>query len=142
MTPLDTDIMQRKLTVILTEVKHLKDFLSSKQTQKDFRWEYSLLFSLQKSVAAVCDIATHIIARESEEVGDSYADAIIKLGKIGVLPTEFALKIANVAKFRNKVVHEYETVDINKVLEFLPRAIEDLATFAKHIQKFLERGGK
>ena len=70
-----------------------------------------------------------------------YKEAILSLGKHGVLPTEFAERISKMSGFRNILVHEYLTVDPLKVHAALQDGLEDLKAFIVYVTDFMRREG-
>ncbi len=93
--------------------------------------------NLEVAAQACIDIANRIIALEQLEKPSDAHGAIEMLGKVGVLPREFAGKLAPIAGFRNILVHEYLEIDWNEVMKNLSR-LEDLYTFMEHIKSWLK----
>ena len=73
------------------------------------------------AVQCCIDICHRIISLEDAQKPQDYYESFIRLGEIGILPLEFAQKIAPLAGFRNILIHEY--------LEF------DWEIIYKHLQK-------
>lgn len=90
-------------------------------------------------VAAQCclDIANRIISLEAARKPQDYYEGIIRLGKIGVLPVEFARDFASIAGFRNILVHEYLDLDWDEVYANL-QALDDMHIFAEQVRQWLE----
>ncbi len=59
------------------------------------------------------------------------------MSELGVLPSEFARKLAPIAGFRNILVHEYLGIDRNEVYSNLKKT-SDLVKFAEYIRKWLQ----
>ncbi len=135
MSPIDTNTLERKLANIIKELSLLSDFTTSGELSADsnIRDQYALLHSLQNALSAVIDISQHIVCEEGGMIPDSYADAILKLANLGYLNSEFAKRFSEAARFRNKLVHSYEEIDISKVVTDLPRMISDLKEFVKSV---------
>ncbi|MEJ2726872.1 MAG: DUF86 domain-containing protein [Deltaproteobacteria bacterium] len=89
-------------------------------------------------VAAQCciDISHRIIAIERAQKPRDYYEAIMRMGELGVLPSEFARKIAPIAGFRNILIHEYLGLDWNEVYSHLQRT-DELLEFAEHVREWL-----
>jgi uncharacterized protein YutE (UPF0331/DUF86 family) len=89
-------------------------------------------------VAAQCciDICHRVIALEGAEKPTDYHDAILQLGQLGVLPTDFARELAPIAGFRNILVHEYVRIDWDEVYRNLQQ-LDDLHRFASLIRQWL-----
>lgn len=95
--------------------------------------------ALQLAIQIVIDIATHILSTTSNETAKDYRDAIIKLARIGVIPTTFANKIAPMPGFRNVLVHEYVDLDTNRVYRNLQDELDDFVEFARYINEWLAK---
>ena len=89
-------------------------------------------------VAAQCciDIANRIITLENAPRPADYYESLRRLGEIGVLPLEFAQRIAPLGGFRNILVHEYLNIEWEIVYENLQQ-IDDLTRFADYIRQWL-----
>lgn len=79
-------------------------------TADPVRWN-GVLHLLQVPVEIVVDIAAHSVADWPAQVPDSHRLTLLKLGELGVIPADFAARIAPMTTFRNIVVHNYLTVD-------------------------------
>ena len=90
-------------------------------------------------VAAQCciDICNRIIALENAPKPEDYYEAIQQQGELGVLPSEFADRLAPLARFRNVLAHQYLGVNWDKVYSHLQQ-LDDLDRFAKHIRQWLQ----
>jgi uncharacterized protein YutE (UPF0331/DUF86 family) len=89
-------------------------------------------------VAAQCciDISHRIIALEQALKPRDYYEAILRLGELGVLPADFARRLAPIAGFRNILVHEYLQVDWDEVFDHLQH-LDDLERFATLVAQWL-----
>ena len=92
---------------------------------------------LQLCAQNALDVATHLAAAAGRDAPD-YATAIDRLGELGVLPMEFAIRFRPVAGFRNVLVHGYLDVDVGRVHEILNRHLEDFSEFARHVLMYLQ----
>lgn len=101
----------------------------------DERWAVER--GLQVAAQNVLDIATHIAAGRGRDVPD-YASAIVALGQLGILPSEFIADIQGLAGFRNILVHGYLDVDVERLHAVLNERLGDLETFARLVEEFLE----
>jgi len=91
-------------------------------------------------VAAQCciDVNHRIISLEGAQKPVDYYDAFLRMGEMGVLPTDFARHLAPLAGFRNVLVHEYLALNWDEVYEALHR-LEDLERFAEFVRGWLAR---
>ena len=91
-------------------------------------------------IAAQCciDIGHHLIALEDAQKPRDYYEAILRLGEIGVLPSDFARRIAPLAGLRNILVHEYVKLNWDRVQQSL-KQLDDLVQFAELVRRWLLR---
>lgn len=136
MSPIDQNIVEKKIASILKEVEFLNTLLKE-DIGLELRNQYALLHALQNALTAAIDIAQHIVCQEMLEVPDSYADAILKLSKAGFLEMSFARRFSEAARFRNKLVHAYEEIDFSNVLSDLPSMLRDLKEFSNSVSSKL-----
>jgi len=109
-------------------------------TRDMVRW-HGILHLLQLSVQHVIDISAHLLAGLNAAVPDDYREIILKLGMMGILPYDFAQRIAPMAGFRNVVAHEYLTVDPLIVSKILHQQLSDFDEFIARIYEYLQREG-
>jgi len=90
-------------------------------------------------IAAQCciDISNRIISLEKAQKPRDYYEAVIRMGELGVLPADFARKLAPIAGLRNVLVHEYVSVDWDEIYDNLQH-LDDLARFAELVRRWLQ----
>lgn len=86
----------------------------------------------------VIDLGNHLLSEVFQVKADSYAAVITKLGETGIIPEVFAAENADMAKFRNLLIHEYGDVDLGKVYEYLSKAPDVFRQFAQYFDDFVE----
>lgn len=94
--------------------------------------------NLEVAVQCCIDICHRILSLEKARKPTDYYEAILIMGEIGVLPPEFARRLAPVAGFRNVLIHEYVTLDWDRVYSFLQES-DNLRQFADFIRAWLLR---
>jgi uncharacterized protein YutE (UPF0331/DUF86 family) len=57
---------------------------------------------------------------------ETYYEAILRMGEVGVLPPDFARRLAPIAGLWNILIHEYLTVDWDEVYTNLAK-LDDLS---------------
>ena len=117
-------------------VRHAGAPLSALEANHEERWAVER--GLQLCAQNVLDIATHIAAAEGRDVPD-YASAITALGRLEILPSDFASDFSSVAGFRNVLVHGYLEVDLQLLHRLLNERLEDFETFIAHIEDYLRQ---
>ena len=118
MSPIDAAVVRRKLGHIMSSLDLLgpiRDLPLQEYRQRV--WERKGVERvLQEAIEAALDINAHLIAELGQDVPDDYFGGFMKLGQLGILPQELAAALAPSAGLRNRLVHEYDTLDDAKVL--------------------------
>ena len=93
---------------------------------------------LQLALEAVLDIADHVVNEYAFEKGETYRDVILILGKNKVLPEKFAKKFSPAAGFRNILVHNYISLNAEKVFNHFKKDAGDIRKFMQYVVRFIE----
>ena len=141
MTPgeIDVRIVTRHVAALRDALrvlsKHKGTTIEDLDADPGERWavERGLQLCAQNSL----EIATHIAASQGRDVPD-YASAIDELGRLGVLPRDFATQFRSVAGFRNVLVHGYLDVDLELLHLMLSERLADFEVFAKHVEAYIQ----
>lgn len=139
----DVGTMIQRLALLEQYVDELRRYqpLTFKEFQADSHNYWAVERGMHLCAQVVVDIANHILAAESPLQVHDYAQAIHRLGEEGILPGKFAEQFADVAKFRNVLVHEYVRIDKHKVYAYLQNNLEDFVSFSGYINEWLDKSG-
>lgn len=91
------------------------------------------------AIEASIDLSNHLISQNNFPIPESYADSFKILKDEGVLSPELTLKLMDMARFRNRLVHIYWEVDDEMVYEILNQDINDIRIFLKAYLEFLNK---
>ena len=130
--------IERRLDELSERLARLAPLRDRPQT--DFASEPYLRDIVERNleVAAQCciDICHRIIVIEGAQKPRDYREAILRMGELGVLPLDFADRLAPIAGFRNILVHEYLAVDWDEVYDNLAN-LDDLHRFSVLVRAWL-----
>lgn len=136
--------------MILERLKRLAEYLEFLNRRKGLTYqefvgdktnEWSVERALQISIQIIIDIANHILVTSSNLTPEDYSDAILKLGTTGVIPREYAERIAPMPGFRNILVHGYAELDPRLVYKNWQEEMDDFVEFARYITEWLDKQG-
>ena len=99
----------------------------------------SAKYYLQVSIECCLDVANHIIAAERFRVPQDYADSFKVVQEQDLVPVNLGKRLQQMAKFRNRLVHLYGTIDDANVHKYINKDVNDLVAFKSII---IERYGK
>ena len=136
---IDKNLIKKKLGELENYILTLEGLriYSITELQKNREKFWSVEHGLQLSVQLVIDMGNHILAAIGEQEIEDYVDVIDKLGERGIIPSEFSQTIRGMAGFRNILIHEYATVDTQKVYQVLHNQLDDFRKFAKYVDAYL-----
>lgn len=100
---------------------------------QDLDRQESILFNLQTAIQNCVDIAAHIISEKGFGVPGSTNEMFYILEENEYLDKEITEKMVMAVGFRNLMVHEYDTIDLNQVFKIAQRDIQDLNNYLKFI---------
>lgn len=138
---IDVDLIEKKIDSVVRNLRYLDglDEVGRDQFLSSYEKRQATKHSLQEAIEACLDVANHIAAAENFERGDTYAEMFLVLGKEGVIGEELAEGLADMAKFRNLLVHRYGEVDDEIVWEIAREGPEDIEEFVVEVEAWLSR---
>jgi uncharacterized protein YutE (UPF0331/DUF86 family) len=137
----DKPLILRKLAELDQDPRQVKEYalISVEEYQSSWKTQRVIERTLQMMIETCVDIAGHIISDNAFRIPSSYSDTFKVLHENGVLPTTLLAKMEKMAKFRNVVVHHYDTIDAEIVVGILRRDLDDFRGFQKAIISLLEK---
>ena len=138
--PIDKEIISRKITLINNDLKSLKTLnkLSLKTYLSKAEYEALAERYLERIIGRMIDINYHILSEKENEIPTNFYNSFIELGKKKYLPINLANIMANSAGLRNRLAHEYDEIDAEKVFEAMESCLRDVPKYLKNIVKSLD----
>ncbi len=93
---------------------------------------------IRKTVEGVIDIASRLIALEGLERPDAYSKYFKVLEKKGIIQEELAESLAEMARFRNMITHQYHKIDHEQLDSIIEDDIEDIRRFISEVIGYQE----
>ena len=143
MSPIDAAIIRRKLQRIAASLDGLRPIarLSLEEYRARFYERKATERLLQEAIEAALDVNAHLIAELGGEVPEEYYGGFLKVGQLGVLTADLAGALAPSAGLRNRLVHEYETIDDAKVLASVGGLLQLYARYIHAVESYLTKAG-
>lgn len=143
MSPVEAEIVRRKLAVIIENLKALDPIkeMTNKEYVEDLYKRKATERLLQELIEAAIDINTHIIVQSGNSVPDDYYESFIRAGELKIIPMGLAEKLAPSAGLRNRLVHEYDLLEHSIVLDAVRMAEKIYPEYIKEIEKHISLGG-
>jgi len=90
---------------------------------------YRLLIAIEAALA----LCYHVSARRLRSVPDDYAGCFQSLEKGNIVPTELSIRLQQMARFRNLLVHVYWEIDYGRVFDVIEHDLGDLRRFSQTV---------
>lgn len=141
---LDKELIKTKIELIqrdMERLEELKDFTIDEIATDFYKWS-TLKLVLVEIIGRAVDVNSHIIAELDnlkEKAPDTLKETFLRMGKMKILPDDFARQISWSADFRNKIVHEYNHLLEEKVYETVNEALSQYTKYCGYILKFIEK---
>lgn len=131
----DSALVFRKIASLGEYRKQISEYseLTVEQYRGDWKIQRIVERTLQMMIELCADIASHIISDDGLRTPETYADTFRVLSENNVITPDQLAVMEKMAKFRNIVVHQYETVDSEIVILILRRHLIDFDHFSTAI---------
>jgi len=100
---------------------------------KDTDLQSIVLFNLIQAIQACIYIGAHIISDSEWETPGTLADIFEILSQHNVISGKLTEKMIQMAGFRNRIVHEYEKIDLQIVHTVWRKNLDDIDEFCRAI---------
>lgn len=142
MSPLDQEMIGKKLAILEETIEILKDLKRKGRVEfkKTREIRDQAIYRLILGIEAITDIGNHILAEVYGRSAETYEDIIRQLGEVEIISKDLSERSKGMAKFRNVLTHLYAVIDLDKVYDNLQKAPEDFSEFAKAFSNYLKKG--
>jgi len=137
---IDGEVIERRIDIINENMRYLRSVrgMDEKVFVSSFERVQASKHSLQEVIEACLDIANHILAAEGFPRAEEYMQLFVILAREGVIGDSLGVKLAQMAKFRNLLVHRYSRVSSGELYRILREDLVDLEEFVREILVFIE----
>ncbi len=141
---LDNITIKKKLDFIRNYLTELEPYLihDNEAIKKDTSLLRPIERLFQLITDAAIDINTSIISSLELEGPNDYAGTFTIVARSKVFPFDFGEKISKSVGLRNQIIHQYEKVDIDRMLNDIKSNISDYIQYIKYINDFVQKNDK
>ncbi len=135
----DNTLILRKIAILEEYRWQMDEYtrISTAEYATDWKTQRIVERTLQMMIETCLDIAGHIISDGNFRTPDSYADMFAILAEQQIIDPKDQPAMSNMAKFRNIIVHQYETIDPAIVVGILQKHLDDFDRFKQSILMYL-----
>ena len=140
MTQIDFEIVLRKLKNIKKYLDRLQ--IKGQMTQADYEADFEQQLIVERLlhllVEAAVDINTHIAVSSGQTPPETYRDSFLTTGKMGVISMSLAKELAPSAGLRNRLVHDYDDIDLEVVHQSIAFALRLFPQYLQQVTSYLQ----
>ncbi|NYB53088.1 MAG: DUF86 domain-containing protein [Methanobacteriaceae archaeon] len=122
-----SDIKRAQLSLLEITSQGIEKFLEDPHLIAAAKYELII------SIEAAISICNHINAKVGERTPETYADCFILLAQNKIINPDLGDRLAQMAKFRNLLVHVYSKVDDKRVYQIITENTSDLEELIKEL---------
>jgi uncharacterized protein YutE (UPF0331/DUF86 family) len=139
MSPIEVDIIKRKMAIMIESLKALEPIkdMEREAYERDLYKRKATERLLQELIESAIDINTHLIVGTGHTIPDDYYESFIKAGELKIISSELAEKLAPSTGLRNRLVHEYDRLDHSMVLKSVKMAEDLYPIYIKEVNDYL-----
>ena len=130
----DPELLAKRLAVIETCVADLRRLARLDLLGHDIREQRFVEHTLQIAIQAALDAASHVVSDQRLGEPRTNRELFDLLGHAGWIPPELCAALRRMAGFRNILVHGYDTVDLDVVVDIVAHRLDDLLAFSGHLR--------
>ena len=146
MTPpsLRRDAVQRRLL----EMQRLLDVLEQYRdvTGDELRQDIERRLVVERILQQLVDLAVkinlHVAATAGRRAVTDYFTTFEEAAAAGLLPTDLAASLAPSTGLRNRLVHEYDEIDLEQVAAAVPDAADGYGRYVRTVAGWLDDQGR
>jgi uncharacterized protein YutE (UPF0331/DUF86 family) len=139
----DRDIALAKIASIQKCLRRIKEITHlNTQSLDNIDVQEIVILNLQRAVQGSIDLASHIVADEGLGVPQELRENFDLLSKATILPAELVKRFRKMVGFRNIVVHEYETINLDVLKSILQNNLKDIEEFYSAIIDYYNLTGE
>lgn len=133
----DLEKIQKHLTELLKDLGNLEKYkdVNPEQLKSDLDLLWILERGIYLSIQNLFDLLAHIASAEFNEKWESYTDIAEVLLNKSVIGKEEYETLIKMAGFRNRLSHEYLSLDNNIIVDIAANRLNDFYNFIRLIKK-------
>lgn len=140
MSPVDRDVVRRKLTRIAKSLERMRDV--RQRPLEDYLANEDLQFIMERqlelAIGAAVDANIHLLVQSGRAApADAYTSFLELARDAHAIPMDLASRMAPATGLRNRIAHSYEDVDPAKVYAGLHEALKTLPEYVAAVEAYL-----
>ncbi|MFP4409361.1 MAG: type VII toxin-antitoxin system HepT family RNase toxin, partial [Spirochaetaceae bacterium] len=122
----ESDLLDVKLESLDRCLRRIKEHtpVSARSLSEDYDAQDIVSVNLQRAIQICVDVGGHLISQRGWTAPSTMAETFAVLTEHGVLGEELSARLRRAVGFRNISVHEYETIDWDRVYRLITEHLD------------------
>lgn len=138
--------MGDQLYLVMEKLNTMKKYIDELDSVSAVSWEefekdvwkrYAIERLIQLIIDLAIDINNLVLTYLQKPTSKDYFNTFIELGEAGVLPLDFAVSMAPSTGMRNRLVHQYESINPQIVFDAIPKTVTGYRQYIKLIHQYV-----
>lgn len=136
----DTEVISTLISELYRAMDALDDIVvgGREEFMKNRHIRGSAKYHLLVAIEAVLDLSNHIITYNAWRLPEDYADTFLVMAENALITHEEASNLSDMARFRNRLVHQYYKIDDDIIWDILVTDRNEILVYAEKILLFLK----
>ncbi|MEO8398322.1 MAG: DUF86 domain-containing protein [Ignavibacteriaceae bacterium] len=134
----DLEIIKKHLSSYVEDLENLKKHKNV--TIKEIKENKDLLWILERGIYLLIqnlfDMLAHIISADLQQKWDFYNDIPDILADYNIIPEDDKTLLKKMAGFRNRLSHEYLSLDLDVLVDIMNNQLSDFSKFLAIIKSY------
>jgi uncharacterized protein YutE (UPF0331/DUF86 family) len=133
---IDAALVTRKLALIVQDLQTLEPYADKTLASYLASATDELVVErlLERTIGRVIDVNFHFITESGHAPPRDYFESFLRMGELGFVPAALARRLAPAAGLRNRIAHEYDVIDPERIHGALAPALVDLRGYVMAIE--------
>ena len=130
------DIVLNKKESIEWCIKQIRVYYASPSDipfEENYMKQDAIAANMQRACEQCIDLANHTIRKKKLGLPKESRESFRLLTRNGIIPRDLAANLENMVGFRNTLVHQYQDLDIQLMVDVIENHLDDLIDFTNHI---------
>jgi len=134
----DLEIIEKHIQSYISDLENLKKHKNV--TPEEIKADKDLLWILERGIYLLIqnlfDMLAHIISADFNEKWDYYSDIAEILKQKNVVTEEDKIILNNMVGFRNRLSHEYLSLEVNVLTDIVNNRLDDFSKFLMILKNY------
>ena len=141
MTQFELDIVVRKVSNIKKYLKQLRKNadLSLDEYKADFNRQLIVERLMHLLIESAIDVNMHLVVSDGQPPPETYRSSFLEMAKIGAISSDLAVKIAPSAGLRNRLVHNYDDINLEIIYGAIDFALTLYPQYLEQIERYTHK---